>query len=263
MTNYTAITCQQRGAAMWITLNRPQALNSLSVAMTEEMSRALAQARDDENVRVLVLTGAGRAFCAGADLKEVQTLNGSLGPGEPDFMDRVGTVFGDLRAFPKPVIAAVNGITMAGGLELVMACDLVVAAEGAKMGDAHSNFGVFPGGGGAALLPGRVGLHRAKWLLFTGDAIPAREMMAMGLVNQVVADADLVATVDALADKLANKSPAVLRRMKAVANRSVDQSQQAALTDEMLNLRDHSRSYDMDEGLTAFREKRKPVFKGY
>ena len=263
MSDYTAITYERRGAAGWITLNRPAALNSLSVAMMRELADVLPKAATDESLRALVITGNGRAFCAGADLKEVATLNDALGPGEPDFLDRVGAVFGALRSFPKPVIAAINGITMAGGLELVMACDLVFAAESAKIGDAHSNFGVFPGAGGAAILPRRVGITRAKYLLFTGDALPARELMAMGLVNQVTPDDGLVAAVDAMVEKLSTKSPAVLRRMKEVANRSLDQSQQASLTDEMLNLRDHGRSYDMAEGLTAFREKRKPQFKGY
>lgn len=263
MTDYTAITYERRGAAGWITLNRPAALNSLSVAMMRELADVLPKAATDESLRALVITGNGRAFCAGADLKEVATLNDALKPGEPDFLDRVGAVFGALRNFPKPVIAAINGITMAGGLELVMACDLVFAAESAKIGDAHSNFGVFPGAGGAAILPRRVGITRAKYLLFTGDALPARELMAMGLVNQVTPDDGLVAAVDAMVEKLSTKSPAVLRRMKEVANRSLDQSQQASLTDEMLNLRDHGRSYDMHEGLAAFREKRKPQFKGY
>ena len=263
MANYTAITWERRGSGGWITLNRPAALNSLSVAMMRELADVLEKARGDDTIRALVITGNGRAFCAGADLKEVAALGDSIGPGEPDFLDRVGNVFGALRNFPKPVIAAVNGITMAGGLELVMACDLVFAAESAKMGDAHSNFGVFPGAGGAAVLPRRVGLTRAKYLLFTGDAIPAREMMAMGLVNVVTEDAQLAAAVEAMVEKLAAKSPAVLRRMKAVANRALDQSQESALADEMLNLRDHGRSYDMHEGLAAFREKRKPQFKGY
>jgi len=259
----TATVYERRGAGAWITLNRPDALNALSFGLMRELGDALAQARADDAVRALVITGTGRAFCAGADLKEVAEAQAHAKPGDPDFLDLVQTVFGELRTFPKPVIAAVNGLAIAGGLELIMACDLVFAAESARLGDGHSNFGVFPGAGGAALMPRRIGLNRAKYLLFSGDHFSAREMMDMGLVNRVTPDAELVSTVDAFVDKLAQKSPAVLRRMKAVANRSLDQSQQAALTDEMLNLREHSRSYDMQEGLAAFRDKRKPVFKGY
>lgn len=263
MTGNSNIVYEVRGAGAWIRLNRPDALNALSFGLMREFGDALAKARSDEAVRAVVITGTGRAFCAGADLKEVAEMQANARPGDPDFLDLVRGVFADLRAFPKPVIAAVNGIALAGGMELVMACDLVFAAESARIGDAHSNFGVFPGAGGAAVMPRRIGLNRAKWLLFTGDHVPAREMMAMGLVNQVAADGELEATVGALVEKLGQKSPAVLRRMKEVANRSLDLSQEAALIDEMLNLRDHARSYDMQEGLAAFREKRKPAFKGY
>jgi enoyl-CoA hydratase/carnithine racemase len=146
---------------------------------------------------------------------------------------------------------------------MVMSCDLVFAAESAQMGDAHSNFGVFPGAGGAAILPRRVGLNRAKYLLFSGENVSAREMMEWGLVNKVVADAQLRETVQAFADKLSDKSPAVLRRMKSVANRSLNVDEPAALAEEMLNLRAHMRSWDMHEGLAAFNEKRKPRFRGY
>lgn len=263
MTGNPNIVYEVRGAGAWIRLNRPDALNALSFGLMRELGDALAKARSDDAVRAVVITGTGRAFCAGADLKEVAEMQANAKPGDPDFLDLVRGVFADLRAFPKPVIAAINGIALAGGMELVMACDLVFAAESARIGDAHSNFGVFPGAGGAAVMPRRIGLNRAKWLLFTGDHVPAREMMEMGLVNQVAADGELEAAVGALVEKLGRKSPAVLRRMKEVANRSLDLTQEAALTDEMLNLRDHARSYDMQEGLAAFREKRKPAFRGY
>ncbi len=263
MTDYSTIKYERRGAGAWIVLNRPDQLNAISIGMLDEIGDAVACARSDEAVRALALTGAGRAFCAGADLKEVAREQARLKPGDPDLLDRVRSVFADLRALPKPVIAAVNGIALAGGLEMIMACDIVFAAESARIGDAHANFGVFPGAGGAAILPRRIGMNRAKYLLFTGDHISAREMMEMGLVNRVTADGELIAAVEALAERLATKSPAVLRRMKAVANHSFDQSEYAALTDELLNLRDHMRSYDMQEGLAAFREKRKPEFKGY
>lgn len=261
MGKYSTIEVDRDGATIWITLNRSDQLNAISIAMLRDLSRALTEAAEDDKVRVIALTGTGRAFCAGADLKEVAEADPK--PGEEDLLDIVGDVFGRLRNFPKPVLAAVNGIALAGGLELILTCDIVFAAESAKLGDAHSNFGVFPGGGGAAILPGRVGLNRAKYLLFSGDAVSAAEMKEFGLVNEVVPDSALRKTVQGFAEKLAKKSPAVLRRMKVVANSSVDNTTQAALTDEMLHLRTHMRSYDMHEGLTAFREKREPDFKGY
>lgn len=245
----------------WITFKRSDQMNAMSTQMLREMTAALETAIADDAVRAIVLTGTGRAFCAGADLKEVAGARHE--PGEPDLLDLVEHAFGLMRNGPKPVIAAVNGLAMAGGLEMVMACDLVFAAESAKLGDAHSNFGVFPGAGGAAILPKRIGLNRAKYLLFSGDNVSARDMMDWGLVNTVVPDAQLREVVQVFTDRLADKSPAGLRRMKAVANRSLNVDETAALAEEMLNLRAHMRSWDMREGLTAFGEKRKPQFRGY
>ncbi|MNN08209.1 2,3-dehydroadipyl-CoA hydratase [compost metagenome] len=180
-----------------------------------------------------------------------------------DFLDTIVVFFDTLRAFPKPVIAAVNGLALAGGLETVLCCDIVIAGQSARFGDAHSNFGVFPGGGGAAILPRKVPANVAKYLLFTGDALPAEDMKTYGLVSEVVADAELNARAQAMGEKLANKSPIVLARMKRVANEAADKSQADALRHEVLELRNHQRSYDIQEGLRAFSEKRAPEFRGY
>jgi enoyl-CoA hydratase/carnithine racemase len=250
----------KKGAVGWITLERPKAMNALSRDMIEGMTATLQAWRDDAEVRAVVLTGTGPAFCAGADLK---TASAVVGPGEKDFLDCIVTFFDTLRAFPKPTIAAVNGMTLAGGLEAVLACDIVIAARSARLGDGHSNFGVFPGGGGAAILPRKLPANVAKYLLFTGDAISAEEMKAHGLVNEVVADAELADRAQALGEKLAGKSPLVLARMKRVANEAADKSTADALRHELLELRDHQRSWDIQEGLRAFVEKRAPQFKGY
>ena len=167
-----------------------------------------------------------------------------------------------LRDLPKPVIAAVNGITMAGGLELAMCCDIVLASEQAKIGDAHANFGVYPGAGGAAVLPRLIPQNVAKYLLFTGKTLSADEMKTYGLVNEVVPADDLENAVTELAALIASKSPVALRRMKEVANASLDKSRDAALEHEQVLFRKHQRSYDMAEGLRAFSEKRTPEFKG-
>ncbi|AMO24157.1 enoyl-CoA hydratase/isomerase family protein [Ramlibacter solisilvae] len=244
----------------WVTLARPQAMNALSREMVDAMTGKLQAWRDDPAVRVVVVTGTGKAFSAGADLKQA---GAPAAPGEPDFLDAIVTFFNLLRAYPKPVIAAVNGMALAGGLETVMCCDIVLAAQSARFGDAHSNFGVFPGGGGAAVLPRKAPANVAKYLLFTGDALPAEDMKTWGLVNEVVADAELTARAQALAEKLAKKSPVVLSRMKRVANEAADKSQADALRDEVLELRNHQRSWDIQEGLRAFAEKREPQFRGY
>lgn len=248
----------RKGATAWLTLDRPSALNSLSRDLISEFIAKLVEWRNDPEVRVLAVTGRGRAFCTGADLKAAATSE----PGQKDLLDMIVELFDLLRNFPKPVIAAVNGIAVAGGLELVLACDLVIAAESAKLGDAHSNFGVFPGGGGAAVLPRKIPQNVARYLLFTGESISATDAMRHGLVNEVVADADLESRVQAISDKLATKSPLVLRNMKAVANEALDKSVADALRHELLCCRNHQRSYDMSEGIKAFVEKREPVFKG-
>jgi enoyl-CoA hydratase/carnithine racemase len=249
------------GSVGWLTLDRPEALNSLNREIILGVTEQLKAWRDDAGVRVVMLAGNGRAFCAGADLK--QAAPGTPVPGEPDFLDIIVEFFETLRGFPKPVIAVVNGLALAGGLEVVMACDIVIAAESARLGDAHSNFGVFPGGGGAAILPRKVPENVARYLLFTGDSLSATEMKTHGLVNEVVPDVELRDRAQALADKLAKKSPLVLARMKRVAAEATDKSAADALRHEVLELRNHQRSYDLHEGLAAFVGKREPQFKGY
>ncbi|SOZ64488.1 Short chain enoyl-CoA hydratase [Cupriavidus taiwanensis] len=250
---------ERRGAVGWLTLDRPAAMNSLSRELMRGLHAQLDQWRDDPAVRVVVLSGNGRAFCAGADLKEVSA---PVAAGEPDFIDVARAFFATLRGFPKPVIAAVNGLAVAGGLELVLACDLVVAAESARLGDAHANFGVFPGAGGAAVLPRKLPANVARLLLFTGRTLSAAQMERHGLVNEVVADGGLASHAQALAEELATRSPLVLARMKRVAAAAADKAQADALRHELLEFRDHQRSHDMQEGLRAFAEKRAPVFKG-
>ncbi len=250
------------GRTSTLTLNRPKAMNALNLAIVERFEELLEDIANDDEVRVLLITGAGSAFCAGADLKEVLATS-DLETGESDFLDRVcDNVMNVIREFPKPVIAVINGLTMAGGLELAMCCDIILAAAGTKIGDAHANFGVFPGAGGAAILPRLLPQNIAKYLLFTGDTLSAEELHAYGLVNQVYSSEELLPAAQKLADRIAGNSPIALRRMKEVANRSSDGTRAAALEHEQMFLRAHMRSYDMQEGLAAFAEKRRPKFKG-
>src|SRR5277367_4150264 len=249
------ILSEIRGSVGWLTLNRPEAMNALNREMALELGAQLERLQNDAAVRVVVLTANGRAFCAGADLNSATT---PVQPGEEDMLDIAARVFQRLRDFPKPVIAAVNGIAVAGGMELVLACDLVLAADTARLGDAHANFGVFPGAGGAAVMPRKLPLNVAKYLLFTGETLSAADMKAFGLVNEVVAPEQLTEAAQKLGEKLANKSPIVLRRMKRVANETSDKSLSDALRDELLELRTHLRSRDLQEGLLAFVEKREP-----
>lgn len=254
------ISHSQNGAVGWIILDRPDALNSLDHESVIQFTERLITWRDDPEVRVVVIAANGRAFCAGADLKEA---GGATLPGEKTLLDRIIILFDMLRAYPKPVIAAVNGLAYAGGLETVMCCDIVLATEKAKFADAHSNFGVFPGGGGAAILPRKVPPNVARYMLFTGDPISAADARTYGLVNEIVAEEELRPRAQALAERLAKKSPGVLAGMKRVAIEAADKSAADALRHELLEAHNHGRSYDMAEGLKAFAEKREPQFKGY
>ena len=249
------------GPVARLTLNRPRAMNALNLAMLAQLEGHLRSIAADAAVRVLVLTGAGAAFCAGADLKEALSGVAPV-PGEPDFLDRAREVFDALRSFPKPVIAALNGVTMAGGLELAMCADIIVAADSATIGDAHANFGVYPGAGGAAVLPRLIPLNQAMYLLLTGKSLSAAQMHACGLVQEVHPDAELADAALKLAKQISRHSPIVLKRIKQVARMSADKSVGDALLHEQVMLRQHLRSYDLNEGLQAFTEKRAPQFQG-
>jgi enoyl-CoA hydratase len=213
-------------------------------------------------VKVVVVTGAGAAFCAGADLKVVRGRTTENANALPDFLASVSYMMTQFEAFPRPVIAAVNGIAVAGGLELVLCCDLVIAARSAKFGDAHANYGLLPGGGASARLPRKIGVTRAKYLFYTGDFLPAADLLASGLINEVVEDSELEAATDRIVAKLARKSPLGLSRMKALVDDGLEQPLNVALRAELMAGEVHAHSFDMKEGLAAFEEKRTPRFLG-
>lgn len=258
-TNKEELQQTRKDAVLWLKLNRPEALNSLTASLVDALTRSIEDAQRDPGVRVIVLTGEGRAFCAGADLK----ASASRGPESgAQFVRAIGALTELIEASGKPVIAALNGITVAGGLELVLSCDIVIAAESARIGDAHSNYALFPGAGATVRLPRKVGLNNAKFLMFTGDMRPASEWKALGLVSQVIADDGFIDAVSELAEKLAAKSPLVLARMKQALNDSLDQPATVALRYERALSNLHHFSADRAEGLAAFKEKRPPQFQG-
>jgi enoyl-CoA hydratase len=244
---------ERRGAALWLTINRPDALNALTFQVAEAMSAGIRRATNDPDVRVIVITAIGRAFCSGADLKFVNaSITGAEETDQIAFTARLAALFDEIEATKL----------LAGGLELMLVCDLVLAAESAKIGDGHANYGLLPGGGSSVRLPRRIGPTRAKYLLFTGDLVPARELEATGLVNAVVPDDELEPAVEVLVAKLANKSPLGLSRMKWLVNDGLEQPTATAVRLELALSDAHRYSDDMREGLAAFNEKRQPHFGG-
>ncbi|WP_315837451.1 enoyl-CoA hydratase/isomerase family protein [Bradyrhizobium prioriisuperbiae] len=261
--NFSDIEYERRGAAGWITLNRPAELNSLSLAILQEIPVALDLALRDREVKAIVFTGAGRAFCAGADLKFVNDLAPERRTSETrDFIARAAAMVDRIEAFPKPVIAAVNGIATAGGMELLLGCDIVFAARSARMGDGHSNYGLVPGAGASVRLPRKIGINRAMYLFYSGELLQADEMAAAGLVNRVFDDGVLRPAVEEFVVKLATKSPLGLARMKAMALESFDKSTANGIAHEQLVSELHAHSFDRNEGIAAFSEKRRPEFQG-
>lgn len=256
------VIAEVREGAMWITLNRPSSMNAITPDVILGIGQALDEAQARNDTRAVVLTGSGRAFCAGADLKFVRKETDGDNASSARFLKSLLELLNRLEAFPRPVIAAVNGIALAGGLELVLCCDLVLAAKSAEFGDAHANYGLLPGGGGSVRLPRKIGPTRAKYLMYTGEFVSASAMESAGLVNQVVEDAELNAIVDALVSKIASKSPIGLSRMKTLVNDGLEQPVEVALRQELLMTALHEHSEDIREGLAAFQGKRAPCFVG-
>lgn len=254
------VEVEPRGDALWVRLARPEAMNALDLSVLEGIEKALERSLA-ERARCVVITGIGRAFCAGADLKFVR---GAMA--EPDtlraFLERAGSTFRKVELHPVPVIAAVNGLALAGGLELALACDVIVARAGASLGDGHATFGLFPGAGGAVRLPRRIGSARAKLLLLSGRSLPAADLEAWGLVDLVAPDDGLDATVTALVEDIVSRSPVGLRRMKQVVLEQEGLPVDRGLRLELDACQLHLRSEDVAEGLAAFVEHRRPQFTG-
>ncbi len=252
---------EDKGPVAWLTLDRPAHKNALNRELVGGLETFVADLECNDDIRVVVVTGTGDAFCAGADLREVLGPDGKIDPPRLLAFERwASAVFERLAALPKPVIAAVNGTALAGGLELVLHCDLAVAAEHARLGDGHLTYGLLPGAGGAARLARVIGPTRAKYLAFTAALLPAAECRHMGLVNEVVPGDQLAERAAELAGELAERSPSALRLFKQVIDDGLEQPLTTALRLEHLATAEHLHSGDVDEGLAAFAAKRKPDF---
>ncbi len=241
-----------------LTINRPESLNSLDLDTISEMEECLKQLRDS---RVLVISGRGRAFCTGADLSYLKTILGD--PLKISyFLHKWKEVFWKIENLPIPVIGQVHGFALAGGLELLLVCDIVIASDDAKIGDQHANFGLIPGGGGSQRLPRKIPINMAKELLLTGRWLSSKEAFEIGLVNKVVKREDLESEVDRLAKDLSEKSPVASSAIKWLVSKGLEMNLCDALELEICKIINHLFTEDAKEGIAAFSEKRKPKFEG-
>jgi len=258
--NYENILFDKKDKVATITFNRPQALNAMNLKMVLEITEALTDAESDPDVRVLVLTGTGRGFCVGADLKEVREISGDVAK-EREFNEAGPRMFGMVENFSKPVIGAVNGIATAGGFEFLLYCDLVVASEKARIGDTHANF-VGIGPFACTIAPKKMGFRKAMELCLTGDIWPASECEKAGLVNYVVPEDQLQSKVKEITDKLTNKMPLGLQAAKVVLRQTLDGNLSATLKLALMEKDAISKTIDFAEGMKAFAEKRQPKYIG-
>ena len=212
------VTYEIRGKVAVITINRPEALNALNLDVLKDLEQAVAEAEKDQDVYVLIITGAGRAFVAGADISQMKDFTADEGRAFGEYGNKV---FSKIESQTKPVIAAVNGFALGGGCELCMACDIRIAGEKAKFGQPEAGLGITPGFGGTQRLPRIVGLSKAKELIFTAQTIDAQEALRIGLVSQVVTTENLMIAALELAGKITQNAQIAVRQSKAAINRGM------------------------------------------
>jgi enoyl-CoA hydratase len=261
--SYKTIHLEIKENGVWIlTIQRPEALNALNAQVLNEMGDALRQIGeiDFENARALIITGSGeKAFVAGADIKEIADLNEEKAYA---FAQRGQSIFHELNLLKIPVIAAVNGFALGGGLELALGCDFIYASENAKFGLPEVSLGLIPGFGGTVRLARAVGIRKARELTFTGDLIGAEEAFQLGLVNKVVPQAELMSTVMKTVNTMLTRAPIAIAASKKSINQSYELDVEEAQKTEAQHFADLFVTEDVREGTRAFIEKRKPLFKG-
>ena len=254
-----AVDYEVRGHIATITLNRPEAMNALDPETTATLDGLWRKIREDDQVRVVVVTGAGdRAFCAGADLKK------TMPPAESFAQLTFGKDAGGGKRLTtdKPIIAAINGLALGGGLELAMTCDLRIAVDSARLGLTEVRIGSIPGAGGTQRLPRLVGLTNALMMLMTAEPISADEALRIGLVNRIVPRERLMDEVYAIAEQIAGNAPLAVRAVKRLAHQGLNTTLEAGLEAERFTMGVLRDSKDRIEGRRAFQEKRKPVYRG-
>jgi enoyl-CoA hydratase len=257
---YQLIIYEKKGNAATITINRPKMMNALNTTVANEMRDAVADAEADDNIRVIVITGAGdRAFCAGADIGELAALSGVQAR---DFSLRAQLLPTLIERIHKPVVAKINGLCLGGGNEVAMSCDFRIASDKAVFGQPEINLGIIPGMGGTQRLTRLIGRTKAIEMDMLGEMIPAAEAHRLGLVNKVVPAAELDKAVDEVIEKLVSKGPIALGLVKLAVNNGMDMDLNRALYYEAECFGTACGTEDAKEGTKAFIDKRKPEFKG-
>ncbi len=255
------ILAEKKQSVTWITLNRPNVFNSFNRQMALELLEALDRAEADEESRCIVLTGGGKAFCAGQDLQEAMDPNG---PGlEKIISEHYNPIIKKLRAIQKPVIAGVNGVAAGAGANIALACDIVVACESASFIQAFSKIGLIPDSGGTFFLPRLMGWNRASALMLTGDRLMASDALQCGLLYKVWSDERFMEELELLSQSIATKPTRALLLTRALLNASLTNSLDEQLEMEKEYQLIAGSSYDFQEGVRAFIEKRTPQFKGH
>lgn len=243
-----------------LTMNRPEALNALNTQMAQELTQAMGLLAGDSEVWAMALTGAGeRAFCVGADLKERQGMS------KVDMVRQRALfvqAFRAAAAFPKPLVAAVNGFAMGGGFEFALCCDMIVASRESFFGLPEVSLGIIPGGGGTQNLARIIGKNKAKELIFTGRRISGETAFDLGIVNRLVPQGELLETVEALLREICRNAPLALQQAKLCLDFGLETDLRTALVLEAEAYNRCLYSEDRDEGLRAFNEKRKPDYQG-
>lgn len=257
MTPPVVVTERPAGGVGLIRINRPEARNALNLEVRKMIGQYLSEMTDDDTVRCIVLTGNDKSFAAGADIKEMANA------GTIDMLLR-GTqkMWRTIYGCPKPVIAAVSGFALGGGCELAMTCDIIIAGESAKFGQPEVKIGIIPGGGGTQRFPRTVGKYKAMRYVLTGDLFGAKEAYEMGLVSEIVPDAEVEKRAVAMAAQIAELPPLAIQQTKESVLRGMDASLETGLTLETRTLQMLFASQDQKEGMAAFIEKRKPKFTG-
>jgi len=258
---YESIIVEEKDGIAWIMLNRPEHRNALSSKVATEIQDAMEQITTSDSVKVAVIQGAGKCFGAGADLKEQRANAGDVQKARR-FLDNWHRMLAAIENCPKVVIAAVHGFAFAGSLELMMACDLAIATEDAQLGDQHANFGLPSTGSATQRLPRLIGIRKAKELLITGDWISGKEAERIGLVNKAVVADRFQDAVREFAAKIATKSPLIMTMTKKLVNAGMQADFNTAIAMEKWAALTAASYEDIREGVAAFNEKRRPVFKG-